>query len=105
MKKIHLGILLGAIIGIIDLIPMIIQKLTWNANLSAFTFWIVAGLVIATSNIRLKGALKGLTISFILLVPLAFLIGWEDPQALLPVILLNLLFGSLLGYVIEKWGR
>gem|GEM_PF-5600971 len=38
MKKTFVGIFLGAIAGIIDVIPMILQDLPWNANLSAFTF-------------------------------------------------------------------
>jgi hypothetical protein len=41
MKKIKIGILLGIIAGIIDVIPMIIQKLTWDANISAISMWIV----------------------------------------------------------------
>ena len=35
-NKIKIGIFFGIIAGIIDIIPMIIQKLTWDANLSAF---------------------------------------------------------------------
>ena len=34
MKKILIGLGIGAIIGIIDVIPMIIQNLTWDANIS-----------------------------------------------------------------------
>ena len=56
MKKIPLGLLLGTIAGIIDIIPMIIQKLTWNANLSAFTHWVIVGFLIAASNLQIKGA-------------------------------------------------
>ena len=36
MKKQVTGIILGIIAGILDVIPMIIQDLTWDANLSAF---------------------------------------------------------------------
>lgn len=37
MKKIKIGLLLGLVAGIIDVISMIIQDLTWDANISAFT--------------------------------------------------------------------
>jgi len=37
MKKIRLGILLGAVAGIVDVIPMLLQNLSWDANVSAFT--------------------------------------------------------------------
>ena len=105
MKKTQLGIILGIIAGIIDVIPMIIQKLTWDANLSAFTFWIVVGFVIATTNIGLKGALKGITISLILLIPLIFIIAWNNPTVLLPIIPMNLILGSALGFLIDKYGK
>lgn len=102
MKKIQFGILLGIIAGIIDVIPMVIQKLTWDANLSAFTFWIIAGFFIATTNIPLKGALKGIFISILLLIPLAFIIGWQNPVNLIPVTIMNLILGSALGFFINK---
>ena len=63
MKKIRLGIILGIIAGIVDVIPMLIQNLTWDANISAFTFWIIAGFFIAATNMNLKGALKGIAVS------------------------------------------
>jgi hypothetical protein len=105
MKKIRLGMLLGIFAGIIDVIPMIIQKLSWEANISAFTFWIVCGFVIASSNIKPKGVLKGTLISFIMLIPLAIIIGWKQPASLVPIIVMNIVLGSLLGFFIEKYGK
>lgn len=105
MKKIKLALILGIIAGIIDVIPMLIQKLSWDANLSAFFFWIIVGLVIATTNIKLKGAIKGIVISLILLVPLAFIIGWNSPLTLIPIVIMTLILGSLLGFLIDKYGK
>ncbi len=105
MGRIHLGVLLGAIAGIIDVIPMLLQNLTWDANISAFSFWIVAGFFIAVSDIKLKGALKGVFVSLILLIPLAIIIGWKEPTSLIPVLVLNLVLGSLLGIFIDKFSK
>ncbi len=105
MKKIKLGIILGIVAGIIDIIPMIFQGLTWDANLSAFTFWIAAGFFISTTKLYAKGAVKGVIISLIMLVPLAFIIGWQEPTILIPIIIMNVILGSLLGYYIEKFGE
>lgn len=105
MKKICLGLLLGAIAGILDIIPMIAQKLTLDAVLSAFSFWAIAGLFIAASDIRLKGALKGIAVSMLMLVPLAVIIGWKEPASLVPIAILNLVFGFLLGFLIDKYGK
>ena len=104
MSKIKLGIILGTIAGIIDVIPMLVQKLTWDANLSAFLFWIVTGFFIATSNIKIKGVLKGIVISLITLSPTAILIGWQEPFSLIPILIMTLILGSLLGFFIDKYG-
>lgn len=101
MDRLKLGLLLGFIAGVVDVVPMLIQGLGWDANLSAFTFWIVAGFFISTTNIRLRGWIKGLVISLILLIPLAFLIGWEEPTSLIPILIMNVILGSLLGFFIE----
>ena len=105
MKNIKIGILYGIIAGLIDVIPMIIQKLSWDADLSAFFFWIVCGFVISCSTINLKGAAKGLAISLALLVPLAIIIGWSEPLTLIPILIMNVILGSLLGYFVEKYTK
>jgi len=97
-----MSLLFGAISGIIDVIPMIAQKLTWDANLSAFTFWIIVAFFISTTSIQLKGAIKGITIALILLVPLAFLIAWNNPISLLPILIMTVILGAILGWSIER---
>ena len=64
MKKIKIGILLGVVAGIIDVIPMIMQKLTWDANISAFTMWIVVGFLIATIDLKINSIIKGILTAF-----------------------------------------
>ena len=102
MKKVKLGILLGIIAGVIDVISMLIQKLTWDANFSAFFFWVISGFFIATADIKIKGALKGITISFFILLPSLFLIGWKEPVSLIPILIMTLILGSSLGYLIDR---
>ena len=105
MNRIQLGVLLGAIAGVIDVVPMLLQNLTWDANLSAFSFWVVAGLFIAVSEIKIRGALKGVTVSLVMFVPLAFIIGWKEPISLMPILVMTLLLGSLLGIFIDKYSK
>jgi hypothetical protein len=105
MKKVYLGILLGIIAGIIDVTPMVAQNLTWDANLSAFSLWVVSGFLIASSNLKISGALKGLLISFLIAIPALFLIGWNAPLTLVPIIIMTTILGSVLGYLIEKYGK
>jgi hypothetical protein len=105
MKKIQLGILLGSIAGIIDVIPMVLQKLTWDATLSAFSLWIISGFLITTTNIKIKGVTKGIIIPFLVLFPSAILIGWKEPFSLIPIFIMTLILGSVLGFLIEKYGK
>ena len=105
MKKVKLGILLGVVAGIIDVVPMISQKLTWDANLSAFSLWVVSGFLIANTNIKVRGIFKGIIISFLVLLPSAILIGWKEPFSLLPIVIMTLILGSGLGYCIDKFGK
>jgi len=101
-RKILLGLLIGAIAGMIDLIPMIIQKLTWDANLAAFALWIVVGFMIATSDLQLKPVWKGIVIALLCLIPSAFIIGWHKPFTLLPIMAMTIVLGALVGFSIHK---
>jgi hypothetical protein len=103
MKKQIIGVILGSIAGIIDVIPMIIQKLTWDANISAFIMWVVVGFLIATVDLKIKPILKGVLIAFLVLLPSAILIGWKEPVSLIPITIMTLILSSLLGFFINKY--
>jgi hypothetical protein len=104
VNKIGYGISLGVIAGVIDVIPMLIQKLTWDANLSAFSMWVVIGFILAISNLKLKGVFKGILVSYITIIPCAILVGWKEPFTLIPISVMTLILGSSLGYFIDKYG-
>ena len=105
ISKIKAGIVFGIIAGVIDVIPMIFHELTWDANISAFSLWVIAGFMIATSNLKIGGALKGILISFLLLIPSVILIGWDHPTSLVPIFIMTLILGSSLGYFINRFGE
>jgi hypothetical protein len=102
MRKIKIGIILGIIAGIIDVIPMIIQKLTWDANFSAFTMWIIVGFLISTVDLKINPIIKGILISFLVLLPTAILIGWKEPISLMPISIMTTILGGSLGFTINK---
>ncbi len=104
-NNIAIGLILGAVAGVLDVIPMLLQGLTWDANLSAFFLWIVSGFMLATSNLRLHPTAKGIVISFICLLPSVFIIGWKDPMVLMPIAVMTLLLGALLGYAYGKLSK
>lgn len=102
MKKIKIGLLLGIVAGIIDVIPMILQNLTWDANISAFAMWIVVGFLISTIDLKINPMIKGILIAFLVLLPTAILIGWKEPVSLVPIIIITTILGGLLGFSIQK---
>jgi hypothetical protein len=101
-KNRMVGIVLGTIAGILDVVPMIIQKLSWDANLSAFSMWVIVGLIISSIDFKVPSILKGVFVSFLILLPTAILIAWKEPFSLLPISIMTLLLGGGLGFAIDK---
>ena len=103
LKNIKIGIIFGIFAGIIDVIPMLIQKLSWDADLSAFSMWIIAGFFISTSDLKINNVSKGLLISTLTFIPAGFLIVAQEPVSLIPISVFLLILGGLLGYFIGKY--
>ncbi len=82
MKRILIGLIVGMIAGIIDVIPMIL---------------------IATNTLNIPGIIKGVVIAFMVLTPSAILIGWNEPLSLVPICIMTLVLGSLSGLGIDKF--
>ncbi len=81
---------------------MYMQGLTWDANLSAFSLWVVSGFLIATSSLRINAIIKGILISFLVLIPCAFLIAWNNPFNLVPIAGMTLVLGGIVGFAVSR---
>ena len=104
-NNIVMGVLLGIVAGVIDVIPMALQGLTWDANLSAFFLWVVSGFMLSTSTLKLQPIFKGIVIAFLCLLPSLFIIGWSDPTSLIPIGIMTLILGAFLGYTYSKLAK
>ena len=93
MNSILIALLIGIIAGIIDVIPMIIQKLDKHASWSAFVHWIVLGLLIPFVDWNIAPWLKGLIIGEIGVLPIMILVFPEDKKALLPIVIMSAILG------------
>jgi hypothetical protein len=102
MKNSIIGILVGAMAGTLDVIPMVLQNLTWDANLSAFSLWLVVGFLISVTNINIPSWLKGIVLAFLVLTPSAIIIGAQEPETLIPISFFTLILGALSGYTFHK---
>ncbi|OGS27831.1 MAG: hypothetical protein A2297_06780 [Elusimicrobia bacterium RIFOXYB2_FULL_48_7] len=101
-KKKIAGIIFGTIAGILDVIPMMLQGLTWDANISAFSMWVIVGLIISSVDFKMPPVIKGIIVSFLVLLPTAILIAWKEPFSLLPISIMTMILGALLGFAIDK---
>lgn len=102
MKPWIIGILLGICAGLIDITPMIIQGLPIQANLSAFSMWVVIGFVLSVTKIQIHPIWKGLVVSFLILLPNLFIIAWESPISIVPIFIMTTILGGTLGFVMSR---
>lgn len=105
MKRISIGILLGALAGIIDMVPMMIKKIPAEGKISAFIMWIVIGFLVSAIDLKIKPVFKGIVVAILVLLPSAVLIGWNDPSSLVPISLMTILLGGLVGYATDALAK
>jgi len=102
MDKLIKSLLLGIAAGILNVIPMAFQDLSWQANASAFLHWLTLGVIITYARLPLSGWLSGLIIALLTSIPMAVMMTATDPSAALPILFSSIILGSLLGLMAEK---
>lgn len=105
MRKIFMSLLIGFVAGIIDVVPMIMQRLDWYSCISAFFQWLVLGIIINHIEIGLKGWLKGLFIAEIAAIPIIILVAKTDPISIIPITIMSAILGSFIGVAGEKYAK
>ncbi|HHH53620.1 MAG TPA: hypothetical protein ENK91_08175 [Bacteroidetes bacterium] len=103
MSKLVISIVIGAIAGIIDVIPMIMQKLDKTANWSAFVHWIVLGFIISYVDIPVSPWLKGLIIAEAVTIPIMIIVAKDGIKSIIPIIIMTAVLGILVGIATAKW--
>ena len=99
MKTLILSIIIGAIAGIIDIIPMFIQKLDKYSIISAFLQWVVVGFVIFHIQFGIEGWIKGLIAALLLAVPIVILVMKTDMKSAIPILGMSAVLGSMVGFI------
>jgi len=102
MKRSWIGIGIGFCLGILDVIPMILKKLPWDANLGALTLWTIAGFFMATSSLKLNPIIRGILVSFMCFLPSSVFIIKQDPWSLAPISIAIILLGGFGGFIINR---
>ncbi|MBI9067761.1 MAG: hypothetical protein JEZ09_10750 [Salinivirgaceae bacterium] len=103
MTNILIALLIGICAGIIDTIPMILQKLDKSATLSAFIHWLVLGLIIPFVDWDIAPWLKGLIIGELTALPVIAMIFKQDKKAALPILFMSAILGIGVAIVGSKF--
>lgn len=101
--KIEVGLFFGVIFGILDIVPMIVMKLTWDTLVAAFSMCVIGGFLIATSSLKLNNIFKGMLVFFLIAAPMMIVVGAGALDELMPMLITNLVIGSLMGYFIGRF--
>jgi hypothetical protein len=97
MNNILVALVIGIIAGIIDIIPMVVQKMKKDAILSAFTHWVVLGLIIPFVAWNVTPWIKGLIIAEITAIPILFIVAAKDKKAIIPISIMSAILGVAVG--------
>ena len=97
MNNFLIAILIGLVAGIIDVVPMIIQKLDNGSCLSAFVHYFALGLIIPFVNWNLAPWLSGICISFLTALPVMIIVYRKDRKAIIPMLIFSILLGAGIG--------
>ena len=98
MDKLLLSVIIGFVAGIVDIIPMIAQKLPRYSIVSAFIYYFFISIVIVNIDLPyIPWWMEGGLISFALMIPMLIHVGHTDKKPL-PIIALNsIVIGTLVG--------
>ncbi len=97
MNNLFIAILIGLAAGLIDVIPMIIQKLNKTASISAFIHYFALGLIIPFVNWNIPHWITGVVISVLSAIPFMIIVYPNDKKAIIPMIILSLILGAGIG--------
>lgn len=103
MNPFLIALIIGLSAGIIDAVPMIIQKLDKRATLSAFIHYFALGLIIPFVDWSMQPWLKGVIISVLSSIPIMIIVYPKDKKAIIPMILFSLILGAGIGIAGAKF--
>jgi hypothetical protein len=98
MNILLLSVIIGIVAGIIDIIPMIIQKLEKRASISAFLQYFFVSIIIVNIDLpHVVWWLQGGLISVALSLPVVVLVAAKDKKAVPIIITIAAILGTLIG--------
>lgn len=103
MRKLFITLIIGVIAGIIDIVPMFIQKLDRYSIISAFLQWVIVAFIITHIQFGVGGWLKGLIIAVLMALPIVVLLMKADAKSVIPILVMSVILGSFVGFATDRF--
>jgi len=98
MDTLLLSVIIGVVAGIIDIIPMIIQKLDKRASISAFLQYFFVSIIIVNIDLpHIIWWLQGGLISVAFTLPVVVIVSAQDKKAVPIILSMAVVLGTLIG--------
>lgn len=101
MREFLLPLLIGVGFGIVDVIPMIKNKLNRLSVASAFVFHVIMPVILANLNTALWWWIKGGIIYLVCALPLVLLIAKDEKKSVPVVLASSFVIGSIVGVILH----
>ena len=103
MDHFTLSLTVGAVVGLLDVVSMIFQKLSARSCLSAFFIYFLAVVIVFHRRLPyLPWWAQGMAVVLMLMVPVLFTFSGKERKAI-PVVLFNALFFGFLISAAERY--
>ncbi|MGC4067465.1 MAG: hypothetical protein QM784_23020 [Polyangiaceae bacterium] len=103
MSRLARGLLIGAVAGVLDVLPMIFLAPSRSAMASAFLHWVLLGFVITYIELPLRHWMKGLVVGLAAAVPVIAMVMEQDPKSVAPIALFSAMLGAAVGAATGRW--
>jgi hypothetical protein len=98
MNTLLLSVIIGIVAGIVDIVPMVIQKLDKRATISAFLQYFFVSIIIVNIDLPyVAWWLQGGLISVALALPVVVLVSAQDKKAVPIILSMAAILGTLIG--------
>jgi len=97
MSRLVVSLGIGAIAGVIDVAPMMIQKLDRYSMASAFVQWVVLGFLISYVQLPMAPWLKGVVVAELAALPIVVLVMGSDPKSVGIIVAMSASLGAAVG--------
>ena len=103
MPKLLSALAIGIGAGVIDVIPMLIQKIDRNSCVAAFVHWVVLGVVITYVSAPIPDWAKGAIVGFFCALSTVILVAQGDPKSAVPILVMSTVLGAIVGMMAGRF--